>query len=291
MDARRFSPYIIAMLLFSPAVVPALCLAQENQGMPPAQPLRDVEGCTDLKGLPKLGGSYIVSCDQGDSAEVVMPLKPDAQGNTREKSVRGHYESREYQLASFYQGDQAFHSLMQWLPLAGFRVKYFASPSTITARKEDTWVLVTVSGEYYDLKAVRVEQEPWVPAKDAQGIAQEMQTSQRAGIYGIEFSPDNQKVVEEHSRILGEVLAYLKANPGLTLDVESHTMSNNNDAEGDMAITQKRAKAVTAWLEAHGVAAGRLRPQAVGRNKPLTENDTLIEIQRNDRIELVKIAP
>jgi len=290
MDARRFAPRMIAMLLFSSALVPAVSWAQGNEGMPQAQPHRDVEGCTDIKGVPKLGGSYIVSCDQGDSIEVVMPLKPDAQGNPREKSVRGHYEGREYQLVS-YQGDQAFNSLTQWLPLAGFRVKYFASPSTITARKEDTWVLVTVSGEYYDVKAVRVPEEPWAPVRDAQGISREMQASQRAAIYGIEFSPDNQNVVEERSKILDEVLAYLKANPRLTLAVESHTMSNNGDAEGDLAVTQKRAKAVIAWLEAHGVAAGRLRPQARGRNKPLTENDTPTEIQRNDRIELVKVEP
>ena len=291
MGAHRCPLFVAAIFLIGSSLISTVCLAQGDPATPAAQPRRDVEGCTDLKGLPKLGGSYIVSCDHEDSAEVVMPLKPDAQGNPQEKSVRGHYESREYQLVSYYQGDQAFQGLMQWLPLAGFRVKYFASPSTITARKEDTWVLVTVSGEYYDVKAVRVEQQPWVPAKDAQGIAQEMQTSQRAGIYGIEFSPDNQKVVEGDSKILGEVLAYFKANPGLTVDVESHTMTNNGDADGDLAITQKRAKAVVAWLEAHGVAAGRLRPQALGRTKPLTDNDTPLEIQRNDRIELVKIAP
>jgi outer membrane protein OmpA-like peptidoglycan-associated protein len=286
MHTRRCPGYIAAIVLISSAPFPAVCLAQGDPNLP-----RDADGCTELKGLLKLAGSYIVSCDHSDSVEVVMPLKPDALGNSREKSVRGHYESREYQLLSIYQGDQAFNSLLQWLVLAGFKVKYFISPTTITARKDDTWLLVTVSGEYYDVKSVRVEEQPWVPVHDALGIAREMQTNQRARIYGIEFSPENQNVVEEHSKILGEVLAYLKANPGLTINVESHTTSNNDDAEGDLAITQKRAKAVAAWLEAHGVAPGCLRPEAVGRNKPLTENDTPIEIQKNDRIELVKIAP
>jgi outer membrane protein OmpA-like peptidoglycan-associated protein len=118
-----------------------------------------------------------------------------------------------------------------------------------------------------------------------------METHSRVAIYGIEFSPDNQTVVEEHSKILGEILKYLKGNPGLTVDVESHTMSKNGNAEDDQGITRKRAQAVISWLEAHGIPAARLRPLALGRNRPLTENDTPMEIQRNDRIELVKAAP
>jgi outer membrane protein OmpA-like peptidoglycan-associated protein len=283
--------FIVGILFVTSILVPAVCLAQENSGAQPFQPSRDLEGCTDLKVLPKLAATTIVSCDSGDSIEVILPLKPDAAGNAREKSVRGRYEFREYRIPSVYQDEQAFLSLMQWLPLAGFTVKYSASPSTITARKQDIWVLINVGGEYYDVKAVLVQPDPWAAVKDAQEISREMEAHKRVAIYGIEFSPDNQTVMEAQSKILGEVLTYLNGKAGLTIDVESHTMSNNGNAEDDQAITRKRAQAVVAWLEAHGIAAGRLRPQAIGRNKPLTENDTPMEIQRNNRIELVQTAP
>jgi len=68
-------------------------------------------------------------------------------------------------------------------------------------------------------------------------------------------------------------------------------MSGNGNAQDDQEITRKRAKAVVDWLQAHGIVAGRLHPKALGRNKPITENDTPLEVQRNERIELAKTAP
>ena len=149
-----------------------------------------------------------------------MPLKPDAQGFAREKLVRGDYEFREYQIPQADQQEHAFENLMRLAPMAGFIVKYSADPSTITARKADTWIRINVSGEFYDVSVVRVKEEPWTPPfKGAQEISREMDTNRRVAIYGIEFSPDNQAVLAENSKILGEVLTYLKMNSGLSIDV------------------------------------------------------------------------
>jgi outer membrane protein OmpA-like peptidoglycan-associated protein len=280
MGAYRSRVTFIAGVVFVGAtLVPVVCPAQ------------GVEGCADLKVVPKLAGSVIVSCDKGDSMEVTLPLKPDAQGSAREKSVRGHYEFREYHIAlPNYQQDQAFEDLLRLLPIAGSTVKYAANP-TITARNGDTWILINVSGEYCDVKTVQASEDPWTPAKDAQEISREMQAHSRVAIYGIQFSPDNSAVVEENSKILGEVLTYLKRNPAATIDVESHKVSTTGTAEDDQEVTRKRATAVVTWLTAHGIAAERLRAKPLGRNKPITENDTPLEIERNERIELAQTAP
>jgi outer membrane protein OmpA-like peptidoglycan-associated protein len=217
-----------------------------------------------------------------------MPLPPDAQGYAREKSVRGIYEFREYQIMQAAEQERAFESLMQLAPMAGFIVKYSANPSTITARNGDTWVLINVSGDFYNVSVIREKEEPWTPVKDAAGISKEMQTSSHISIYGIGFTPDNQAVNEEDSHILSDVLKYLKENPNLAVIVESHKFSTKGSPQDDLETTMKRADAVVGWLVAHGIAAGRLQPKARGRTKPLTENDTAIEIQRNDRIALVK---
>lgn len=287
---QRLMAFVAGLLFASAALVPA-CLAQENSGTQLYQPSTDLEGCTDLKVLPKLAATNIVSCDSGDSIEVVLPLKPDAQGVAQEKSVRGHYEFREYRIQPVYQEGQVFQSLVQWLRVAGFIIKYSDNATTITARKEDTWVLATVSGDYYDVKAVRVLEDPRTPVQNAAEISREMDMHNRVAIYGIEFSPDNQTIVEDHSKILTEVLKYLNGDSGLAIDVESHLMSKNGTAESDQEATRKRAQAVVAWLEANGIVAARLRPKAFGRSKPITDNDTPLEVLRNDRIELVKTAP
>lgn len=292
MCAFRIPMVFMAGIVFaSGALVPTICLAQEKSVAETSQPNTDLGGCADLKGVPKLAESVIVSCDKGDSIEVILPLKPDARGIAQEKSVRGFYEFREYRISQFYQQEQAFENLMRLLPIGGFTVKYSASPSTITARTQDEWILITVSGEYYDVKAVRVSDTPWTPVKDTQEISREMETHKRVAIYGIEFSPDNQAIIEDKSKILAEVLRYLKGNPALSVAVESHKMTQNGNAEDDQEIARRRATAVVDWLEVHGIVAGRLRAKALGRSKPITENDFPLEIQKNERIELVQTAP
>jgi outer membrane protein OmpA-like peptidoglycan-associated protein len=272
----------LGIALTSSFHLPAPCLAQQGD------PNTDATGCPNLTTFPKLAGSVVVSCRTGDSVEVTMPLKPDAQGFAREKVVRGIYEFREYQITQAAPQEQAFENLMQLVPIAGFVVKYSQSPSSITARNGDTWVLISVSGDYYDLSVVRVREEPWTPVKDAEEISREMQTHSRVAIYGIQFSLDNQTINDKDLKILIELLKYLKENPELAVIVESHKFSSKGNVEDDLEITRKRASAVVDWLVAHGITAGRLQSKALGRTKPLTENDTPTEIQQNERIVLAK---
>jgi outer membrane protein OmpA-like peptidoglycan-associated protein len=285
MAANRLpSALVLGIALACSFHLPEPCLAQQSD------PNADATGCPNLTIFPKLATSVVVSCRSGDSVEVTMPLKPDAHGFAREKSVGGVYEFREYQITQGGQQEQAFENLMQLAPIAGFVVKYSASPSTITARKGDTWILINVSGDFYNLSVVQAKEEPWTPVKDAEGISREMQTHSRVAVYGIEFSPDNQAVNEEDSKILIDVLKYLKENANLAVIVESHKFSTKGNAEDDLEITRKRANAVVDWLVAHGITAGRLQTKGFGRSKPVTENDTAIEIQRNERIVFAKAA-
>lgn len=138
---------------------------------------------------------------------------------------------------------------------------------------------------------VTAKEEPWVPVKDAEGIAREMVARSRVAIYGIDFSPDNQTVEEKNSKVLAEVMKYLKENSGSSVIIESHKMSGDQKEQWDLEITDKRAKAVTTWLVTHGIAPGRLEPKGLGRTKPITQNDTPLEVQQNERIELVQSPP
>ena len=282
--------FLLCIAFVSFILFPPTCLAQDSSEVLTGERSADLPGCTDLAVLHKLPLTAIVACDKADSTEVTMPLKPGANGYSREKTVRGAYEFREYQILEPVEREQAFDNLMRLLPLAGFVVK-FSSGSMITAHKEGVWLLVNINGESYDVKAVHVNEDSWNPVQDAQGISREMEAHHRVTIYGIQFYSDNQALIEGNSKILGEVLKYLSGNPSASFDVESHKVSSGGNTEDDQEITRKRAEAVVAWLEAHGVSSGRLRPKALGRTKPITENDSPLEIQINDRIELVRVAP
>jgi len=270
--------------------VPAVCLAQQaDSNVYPTDDSRDASGCPPLTILWPLPGATVVTCQRGDSVEVTLPLKPDAQGYAQEKRVRGAYEFREYQIDKSQQ-DLAFDNMMRELPMAGFRIKFSSKPSTITARKEDTWALINVSGEFYNVSLVKESPEVWTFAKTAPEISREMQAHNRVNIYGIQFSPEDQSILEKESQILFEILKYLKQNPDLSVVIESDKWSAEGPSETDSEITRERANAVMDWIIAHGVARSRVQPRPAGRNNPITENDSPGEIHRNERIVLVKAA-
>jgi outer membrane protein OmpA-like peptidoglycan-associated protein len=279
---RRSSALVLGLALTCFLHLPAPCSAQQSD------PNADATGCPNPTIFPKFAASSVVSCQTGDSVEVTMPLKPDAMGFAREKRVRGIYDFREYQMSQPGQQEQAFDNLMQLASIAGFIVKYSSSSSTITARKGDTWILINVNGDFYNISVVQAKEPPWTPVKDAEEISREIETHSRVGIYGIEFSPDNQAIQEKDSHILIEVLKYLKENPNLAVVVESHLFGTKGNAEVDLEITRKRANTVVDWLVARGIPAGRLQSKALGRTKPITENDTPTEIQQNERIVLAR---
>jgi outer membrane protein OmpA-like peptidoglycan-associated protein len=233
--------------------------------------------------------AVVESCNRGDSVEVALPLTPDAKGFARERRIRGVYEFREYRIPQAEQ-DYTFDNLMSELPMAGFKIKYSIKPSEITARNDDTWILINVAGDSYNVSVVREPQETWTSVKTAEELSREMQAHNRVDIYGIEFLPADQSISEQQSPILVEMLRYLKQNPDLSVVIESHKVSTKGNAEDDMKITKDRANAVVDWLVAHGIAAGRLQSKPLGRAHPLTENDTAIEIQRNERITLVRAS-
>jgi outer membrane protein OmpA-like peptidoglycan-associated protein len=289
LNAHRFflAPVFVAaaLLLSQPS------LAQDSApAAGGSAPNIEAADCPPLPSFPQLAGSVVVSCQRGDSTAVTMLLAPDAHGSARERSVRGFYEYREYRIPHAEQAEHAFDDLLRLVPIAGFIVKYSISPSIITARNGDTWALINIGGDFYNLSVVREVLEPWTPVKTSAEIAREMQAHTRVNIYGIQFSPENQAIQEKQSPILDEVLKYLQQNADVAVIIESHRVTPNGSPQSDLEITAARSRAVAAWLTAHGVSLARLHSKPYGRTQPLGENDTPLEIARNERIVLARAS-
>jgi len=244
-------------------------------------------GCPRLAVLPPLPSSTVVSCQKADSVEVSFPLKPDGNGYAREKKVRGAYDFREYRIGKM-EMPAAFDNLLDALPMAGFTVKYSIKPSTITARKDDTWILINVSDDLYNVSVIRTPPGVLTSVKTAEEISREMQAHNRVDIYGIEFSPTDQSILEEKSQILLEILKYLKQDPGISIIIESDKVSPGGAPEDDLEVTRERANAIMDWLIAHGITRSHIQPRPAGRKNPLTEDESSSENQRNEKIVLIK---
>jgi outer membrane protein OmpA-like peptidoglycan-associated protein len=281
---------ILSSLLGIFQLIAPHCLAQKNNNalpQPPQPPMQPAD-CPKFTAFPQLAMSVVVGCQKNDSTEVTLPLKPGADGRAREKTIRGEYEFREYHIQTFSQ-EQAFDNLMQLIPIAGFVVKYSSRPSTVTASNDDLWILINVSGDSYNISVVRGSSQSCQPISDPDEISRRMQAKNRIAIYGIQFTPENHINLDADSDSLEAVLQYMKKNPATHFVVESHKFSTNKTDDDDFEITRERANAVVDWLAAHGIPAENLQVKPFGRMRPVGDNDTLSEIQCNDRIELVKL--
>jgi hypothetical protein len=270
---------------------PAISWAQriDINGMP-HDTNEEAMGCHHLEILPPLPTAKVVSCQNSDSAEISIPLKTDANGVSQERRVQGTFQFREYHIGKLEQ-PMAFDNLMDALPRSGFTVQYSSKPVTISGRNGDTWILINVADDLYDVTVIQVAPLVWTSVTTAKEISHEMEAHGRVDIYGIQFSPVDQSILEGNSPILYEILQYLKQNPTASIIIESDKVSPRGEPDNDAEITRERANGVMDWLIEHGIKRNRLQPWPAGRNNPLTENESPNEIQRNERIVLKKNGP
>ena len=86
---------------------------------------------------------------------------------------------------------------------------------------------------------------------------------------------------EEKLRAKAEIL---RANPGVRLRIEGHA-DQRGSTEYNLALGQRRAEAVKAWLGAYGIDEGRLTTLSYGKERPLDDGTEESALARNRRAE------
>jgi len=101
----------------------------------------------------------------------------------------------------------------------------------------------------------------------------------------INFPSDSWDLKDEMKPYLDEVVAILKNNPNLWMEVQGHTDSTGT-ANHNYTLSRNRAQAVMDYLISNGVAADRLRSTGYGATRPISKNDTEEGKSLNRRVEL-----
>lgn len=88
---------------------------------------------------------------------------------------------------------------------------------------------------------------------------------------------------------LNELADRLSNNPNLKLEVYGH--ADSREAAGKRDLSAERAKAIAAYLTAHGVAADQITTKALGKTKQVASDNTETGRRRNRRVSFTLYSP
>jgi outer membrane protein OmpA-like peptidoglycan-associated protein len=90
----------------------------------------------------------------------------------------------------------------------------------------------------------------------------------------IHFDFDSDRLSDESKLALDKLAIAMRANPRVRLTLEGHTDAHGT-REYNQALSERRARAVKAYLEGEGIEPGRLTAVGVGDSRPIRPNDAL----------------
>ncbi|MBO4581770.1 MAG: OmpA family protein [Bacteroidales bacterium] len=103
------------------------------------------------------------------------------------------------------------------------------------------------------------------------------------------FDTDKSTLKEESQTELDRVVALMKENPRMKVEIGGHT-DNVGTEEYNQKLSSERAKAVYTYLIKAGIEASRLTYKGYGETKPIADNDTEEGRAQNRRTEFTITA-
>lgn len=106
-----------------------------------------------------------------------------------------------------------------------------------------------------------------------------------ASAKNIFFATGSAKLLSKSFKSLDDVVAILKEDQALKLDIEGHTDNTGSDKINN-PLSENRAKAVYDYLAGKGIDASRMTSQGFGSSKPVADNKTAKGRALNRRVEM-----
>ncbi|MBN8817259.1 MAG: OmpA family protein [Sphingomonas sp.] len=106
---------------------------------------------------------------------------------------------------------------------------------------------------------------------------------------GITFATDQSAIQPQFQPTLDQVATTLAEYPKTMIDVLGHTDSDGSEAY-NLALSERRAQSVVAYLSSHGVASVRMATKGYGEMQPIASNETAAGKAQNRRVEIKIVA-
>jgi tetratricopeptide (TPR) repeat protein len=134
--------------------------------------------------------------------------------------------------------------------------------SFVIPRDKDYKVFANREGYIADTRVV---------AQKDLGMVQKMYLTPPPVFYNVYFSFNKSNIRQGAADTLEMVLATLKDNPEMVVEVRGHTDAMGSD-QYNMGLSDKRSEATIAYLTKKGVEKSRLQPKALGEQSPAADN-------------------
>ncbi len=151
---------------------------------------------------------------------------------------------------------------------------------------KEIWLELVPHNGGADYLMTVVEREAMKQDVTASGLRAALNADGHVALY-INFDTNRTEIRPESKPIIGQVVAMLQEDPGLSLWVEGHTDATGTP-EKNRVLSEQRAKSVVAELVAAGIAPSRLAAAGFGQERPVADNASDEGRAKNRRVELVK---
>ncbi len=121
-------------------------------------------------------------------------------------------------------------------------------------------------------------------------LEQQLASKRPAEIYDIYFDYNEATITPQSDVVLRDIGDIMRRHPDWRLDIVGHTDSIGGSGPANLALSARRASAVSdALTSRYGVAAGRLTTRGAGGGQAVATNTTLEGRARNRRVELRRL--
>jgi outer membrane protein OmpA-like peptidoglycan-associated protein len=249
---------------------------------PAATPEKVNAKAGDFPYLPPLPGSTFGTSGPTGSMEVLVPGATEAQLVGNSSITKSYGLVAGLSTVSFVSSYSAALTKAGWTIIeqsAGMHQTDATLTAHYAANGRDIWAYLHMGGEEYTIKVA--------DAGSDNDIARTFAKSCHVALYGVLFDFNKATLKPESDGVLQRVLAFVKKDPALKLEVQGHTDNVGSD-DYNQKLSEARAQSVLTWLTQHGIAADRLSFKGYGKTQPVTTNDTDDGRAKNRRVEIAR---
>lgn len=139
-------------------------------------------------------------------------------------------------------------------------------------------------GKKMDEQAKELKQA--IPTAEVQRVGEGINITFESGLM---FKINSADISDSYKSDLGSAAEVFTKYPETNIVIEGHTDDTGSD-EYNMTLSEKRAKAVQAFLATKGVDNARMTVKWYGETQPKYPNDSETNRQKNRRVELAVVA-